>query len=131
MTWWAGNGAVKWLRQDSNAILLERLISNQPAFVERVKNGDDEEATCIICSVALKLHSVKKKPWPRVVPLNCLFLDLEKAARNQGGIFLTSWEYAQEVILDRNEITILHDDLYHGNILYIPQGEWLAIAPKV
>lgn len=130
MTWWAGTGAATVFKQNSYAILLERLLSSQPTLIEMVKSGQDEEATQIICSVAQKIHAIQKKPWPDLISLDRWFQDLEGAAQDERGMFLVGWRYAKELLHNQQEIRVLHGDLHHGNILHSDQGGWRVIDPK-
>lgn len=56
MDWWNGDGAARVLKYDDNALLMERAVAGA-SLVEMVKNGYDDEASRIICSVAAKLHA--------------------------------------------------------------------------
>jgi streptomycin 6-kinase len=51
-------------------------------------------------------------------------------ARAQGGILVQSTAVAEELLGSEREITPLHGDLHHENILDFGPRGWLAIDPK-
>lgn len=59
------------------------------------------------------------------------FRDLEPAANASGGILTWSISALHELMSDKREITVLHGDLHHYNVLdFGPERGWLAIDPK-
>ena len=68
MRWWAGEGAARVLAHDDGAILLERATGSR-SLVALANDGQDAEATQIICDVARQLHAPRKAPPPGLVPL--------------------------------------------------------------
>ncbi len=82
-----GHGAVKLLRYDDGAQLMEYATGN--SLVTLVERGEDENATRIIAQVIKLLHSVSQDaPYDGMVMLDCSFRTLlEKAAgEKQAGI---------------------------------------------
>lgn len=49
MVWWGGEGAVRVLAHEGEALLLER-ASGEDSLVEMSRNGRDDEASRIICT---------------------------------------------------------------------------------
>ena len=129
MVWWNGLGAANVFKWDNDAILLER-ISSEHSLKSMVVNNNDDEATQIICELADILHSHTDKQLPELVALNVWFEDLFTYAGKYGGIFIESAKIASDLLKKQENITVLHVDLHHDNILYSPERGWLAIDPK-
>lgn len=130
MAWWDGHGAAKVFLQDENAILMERAEGCQ-SLMEMAKNNQDDEASTIICSVVAALHAGSQKPFPeKIVPLSQWFSSLEMMAGKQQGLLKKAWHTAQRLLREPQEITILHGDIHHQNILDFGAHGWLAIDPK-
>jgi streptomycin 6-kinase len=55
MAWWNGDGAAKVLAQHGEALLLER-VNGPRSLVTMVADGQDDEASRILCGVAARLH---------------------------------------------------------------------------
>jgi streptomycin 6-kinase len=128
-----GNGAVRLLRYDDGAQLMEYAAGDE--LVTLVERGEDENATRIIARVIRQLHSV-----PQDAPYNgMLMLDrwfgalLKKAAADKQvgieSIYVRSASLAERLLADQREIRVLHGDLQHYNIRNTPRG-WLAFDPK-
>src|SRR5579872_2635575 len=58
MSWYNGVGAAPVLQHDERALLMERAMG-QNSLAEMARNGRDDEASSIICSVTAKLHARK------------------------------------------------------------------------
>ena len=129
MTWWDGVGAAKVLKYDDGAILMERITGNR-TLKAMVSDNRDEEATRIICRIASLLHSHKKEPLPELTPLNIWFGELFLSAGKYGSIFAESAAIASSLLKDQRNVTVLHGDLHHDNILFSAEKGWLAIDPK-
>jgi streptomycin 6-kinase len=129
LPWWNGDGAVRVLAHDSEAILMERL-SERPALDEMARHGRDDEASRIICSVVAKLHSPRNHlPPAAAIPLTRWFRDLAPAATRYGGVLRRARETADALLREPREVVVLHGDIHHGNILHSARG-WVAIDPK-
>lgn len=128
-----GHGAVKLLRYDDGAQLMEYASGN--VLVTLVERGADESATHIIAQVIKQLHSVSQDaPSDGLVRLDSWFKALlEKAAgEKQAGIdsiYVRGASLAERLLGDQQEIRVLHGDIHHYNIRYSPRG-WLAFDPK-
>jgi streptomycin 6-kinase len=64
------------------------------------------------------------------VPLTRWFRDLEPAAGKHGGTLTDCSAIANVLLADQREVTILHGDIHHDNILDFEARGWLAIDPK-
>jgi streptomycin 6-kinase len=130
MVWWGGEGAARVLAHDGDALLMERAVG-EASLEEMARNGRDDEASRIICTVASRLHAPRDRPrLPSLVPLTRWFADLEPAAARYGGLLSLAVATARELLDDPRDIVVLHGDIHHGNILDFGPRGWLAIDPK-
>lgn len=129
LDWWDGIGAVKVFRSDDDAILMERIVGDQSLKLMSLDNQDDE-ATKIICDVAKVLHSSRNKSLPELTPLNIWFEELFQSAEKFGDIFKKSASVAKLLLSEQSNMTVLHGDLHHDNVLYSSDRGWLAIDSK-
>ena len=129
MTWWDGDGAARVLSRDGDAILLERATGNR-SLTAMVHDGQDVEASRILCTVAARLHAPRNTPLPDLIPLSAWFADLELAAARYGGMFRHSAAVARHLLAAPQAVCILHGDVHHGNVLDFGERGWLAIDPK-
>ncbi|AMV14861.1 aminoglycoside phosphotransferase family protein [Legionella pneumophila serogroup 1] len=130
MVWWNGQGAAKVLLYDDKALLMER-AQGENSLLEMVKQGKDDESSQIICSVVAKLHSVSHKPLPRkIVPLGEWFRSLNKIQDQYGGLLKKAYLTSQQLLQNMQDVTVLHGDIHHQNILDFGSAGWLAIDPK-
>lgn len=129
MTWWNGEGAARVLAHEGDALLMER-ATGDGSLAEMVASGQDEQATRIICGVAARLHAPSVRPRPELVSLTRWFEQLEPAAQRHGGLLRRASAVARELLSAPREVTVLHGDLHHGNILDFGPRGWLAIDPK-
>jgi streptomycin 6-kinase len=130
MAWWAGDGAAYVLACDGGALLLERAM-NARSLSEMSRDGRDDEATCTLCAVASRLHSLSRAAPPDLPTLAVWFRDLEPAAASRGGFLNRSLAAMRELLSAEREITVLHGDLHHDNVLdFGATRGWLAIDPK-
>ena len=129
MAWWKGDGAARVLAQHRPALLLER--ANGPrSLMAMVAAGQDDEASRILCEVAMRLHAPRRGPPPELVPLTRWFEALSPAARTHGGLFARADTVAQALLADPRDVVVLHGDIHHGNVLDGGERGWLAIDPK-
>jgi streptomycin 6-kinase len=129
MRWWAGDGAAHVLAHDDGAVLLER-ATGPGSLVTLANEGQDQEATRIICDVARQLHTPRDAPPPGLVPLTTWFEPLAPTAQAQGAILVQATAAAARLLASQREIVPLHADLHHENILDFGERGWLAIDPK-
>lgn len=128
-----GHGAVRLLRHDQRAQLLEYAAGDP--LVTLVERGEDERATRIIAGVLAQLHGVPRDaPYDGLVPLERWFGALfeQAAADRQAGaatIFMRGAAVAKRLLADARDVRALHGDIQHYNIRQSPRG-WLAFDPK-
>ena len=128
-----GRGAVRLLRSDAGAQLLEYAAGEE--LVTLVERGEDQNATRIIAGVIQQLHSV-----PQDAPQDGLFLLTHwfralfrkaLADRHVGdeSIYVRGASIAEQLLADQREVRVLHGDIHHSNIRQSGRG-WLAFDPK-
>ncbi|RPD39039.1 hypothetical protein EG028_22985 [Chitinophaga barathri] len=128
MSYWDGEGAAKVLARQDNVMLMERAMGKK-SLLQMVRNGQDEEATRIICQVAGRIHLPRNKPLPELVPLDQWFKELFRHADKYGGIFPSAAAAARNLVADQQNIVPLHGDIHHENILDFEERGWLLIDP--
>ncbi len=133
MEWWNGEGAARVLARDEQALLLERATGPR-SLAAMVADGQDDEASRILCAAAMRLHGLgqAQRPGspPELVPLPRWFEALAPAARMQGGLLAEADEMARQLLADPRDLAVLHGDIHHGNVLDGGERGWLAIDPK-
>lgn len=130
MAWWNGGGAAPVLAHEEGAVLMERAMGDR-SLLALVRDDRDEEATRIICQVAAHLHAPRPQAPPSfLAPLETWFEPLAATARAQGGLFHASLGAARRLLPQQQEVTVLHGDLHHENILDFGDAGWLALDPK-
>jgi streptomycin 6-kinase len=129
MAWWDGDGAARVLAQHGPALLLERATGPR-SLAAMVADGQDDEASHILCEVAMRLHAPRAGPPPELVPLTRWFEALAPAARTYGGLLAQADSAAQSLLADPRDVVVLHGDIHHGNVLDGGKRGWLAIDPK-
>jgi streptomycin 6-kinase len=129
LDWWDGDGAARVYAHDSHAVLMERALSTK-SLLTMAMNGEDDEATRIICRTVGRLHAPRAKPLPELVPLKQWFRELAPAAERYGGTFQDCLRIADALLAEPREETVLHGDIHHSNILDFGEDGWLAIDPK-
>ena len=129
MAWWDGDGAAKVLARHGEALLLERATGPR-SLAAMVSDGQDEEASRILCDVAARLHAPRPGPPPDLVPLTRWFEALAPAARTHGGLLAKADSVAQALLADPRDVVVLHGDIHHGNVLDGGERGWLAIDHK-
>ena len=129
MAWWDGDGAARVLAQEGDALLLERALGDG-SLARMARTGRDDEASRILCAAAARLHAPRKRPPPELVPLERWFRALEPAAAAHGGILARAAATARELLAAPRDVTALHGDIHHDNVLDFGARGWLAIDPK-
>ncbi len=129
LKWFDGLGAVRLLRHDAGAMLLEYVDGND--LTELVKAGRDDEATHTIASVLNKLHAPKGTEFPaKLIPLTQRFKSLFEAAKHEMPILLKGGAVARSLLANQGPQYVLHGDIHHENIKHHQSRGWLAIDPK-
>jgi streptomycin 6-kinase len=129
MNWWASAGLAPVLAHEGDALLMERAQSGI-SLADLAHGGRDEEASRIMCAVLDELHAPRRGQLPDLVPLEHWFAPLNAAAASHGGILQVSASVAANLLVNPREITVLHGDVHHGNVLNFGPRGWLAIDPK-
>ena len=129
MVCWSGHGAAGVLAHHNNALLLERATGKR-SLSAMAKNGDDTEASKIICEVLHALHSQTITKLPELVPLVQWFAELDTDAGKYGGLLSLCAETAHVLLSSQQDVVVLHGDIHHNNILDFGERGWLAIDPK-
>src|SRR5262245_13940706 len=129
MRWWDGHGAARVFTYTGDAILMER-AEERASLADMVQNGQDAEASRIICAVVAQLHAPRAQPPPALVPLARWFEPLNSAGTTHGGMFRVAHRTASSLLAGERDIVVLHGDVHHGNILDFGVRGWLAIDPK-
>jgi streptomycin 6-kinase len=130
MEWWGGDGAARVLAREGDALLLERATG--PRSLEKMaRGGEDDEATRILCAAGDRLHAPRASAPPAtLVPLETWFQQLWPTAEAHGGLYARSAAQARALLAEPREVSVVHGDLHHGNVLDFGPRGWLAIDPK-
>ena len=130
MTWWDGDGAARVLAHEGDALLMER-AEGSTSLEKMALSGRDDEATRIMCQVAVRLHAPRMRPLPSsLVPLPEWFTALKPGATRHRGTLERAAAAARHLFAEPRDIVVLHGDIHHGNILDFGSQGWLAIDPK-
>ncbi|MFS7241878.1 aminoglycoside phosphotransferase family protein [Serratia proteamaculans] len=129
MCWWQGEGAARVLAWHDDGILLERAQGGL-SLPQMVRDGDDRQATAILCQVIARLHAPRAQPLPELIPLDQWFNSLWPAAQAHGGMLRLSATVAAELLTSPRELSVLHGDIHHDNVLDFGERGWLVIDPK-
>ncbi|WP_226817292.1 aminoglycoside phosphotransferase family protein [Advenella sp. FME57] len=130
LQWWDGNGAARVFARNANALVLERAQGKQ-SLMQMALHGQDDNASRIACDTVAQLHAYARRipGQPELVLLQLWFADLFAAARSNP-VLQQCANAAQRLLADPEEITVLHGDIHHDNILDFADRGWLAIDPK-
>ena len=130
MVWWDGEGAARVLAREGEALLLERAMGSDD-LAAMARSGRDDEACRILCGAGARLHATRLTPPPEtLVPLEHWFRLLWPTASTHGGVLARAATVARTLLDATQQITVLHGDLHHGNVLDFGPRGWLAIDPK-
>ncbi|MHB8752337.1 MAG: aminoglycoside phosphotransferase family protein, partial [Aggregatilineales bacterium] len=134
LRYFGGHGAVKLLRDDGQAHLLE--YAEGEDLTALVKRGEDEKATAIIADVLNQLHNASKDTPPDgLIPLKTWFGELFKKAEEdrQNGLhslYVKAAPIAESLLDNPRDVCVLHGDIHHENIRHSAYRGWLAFDPK-
>lgn len=133
LRWYAGEGAVRLLRADAGAHLLE--YADGDDLTALVRQGQDEEAARLIAGVLNRLHGKSGPPPAGLIPLRRWFRALfRKAAADQAQgadtLFTRAAPLAEALLAAPVAPRVLHGDIHHANIRYKAGRGWLAFDPK-
>ena len=119
---WDGNGAVRVLARDGNAILLERAGQTLHSLVT-----DDASATQVLCDAAHRLHTNSPTDLDGFPTLQTWFSSLFGDTTPR---FDQVRVIADRLLEHTTPPVLLHGDLHHENVLNGGDRGWLAIDPK-
>lgn len=129
MTWWDGDGAARVYAQHGDALLMERAMG-QRSLMHMALNGQDDEASRVLCTALARLHAPRPTPAPPLVGLVPWFASLRSTAQLQGGRFSQCLATAEVLLAEPQDVVVLHGDMHHDNVLDFGARGWLAIDPK-
>lgn len=129
MTWWDGEGAARVLAHHEDGLLMERAMGRR-SLMHMALNGQDDEASRILCTALARLHAPRTTPPPPLVDLGPWFASLRIAAAEHGGPYALSLHTAEALLADPQDVVVLHGDMHHDNVLDFGSRSWLAIDPK-
>jgi streptomycin 6-kinase len=124
-----GDGAVRVLEADDDALLMERATGVRSLF-DMAVNGDDLGAAEILARIVTKLHAPRTRP----VPLTLVSLDRQFASlfkrEDEDPLLRLSAAVARALLRTPRHVIPLHGDLHHSNVLNGNARGWLAVDPK-
>lgn len=130
MAWWNGQGAAPVLAHLGEALLMVR-ATGAGSLAEMARNGQDDQASRVICAALDRLHAPRTGRLPSSLrPLPDWFRQLGPAAQRHGGVLAKSYDMSKRLLADPREVCVLHGDAHHGNFLDFGDLGWLAIDPK-
>lgn len=128
LDYFAGDGAVRLIASDQDALLMER-ADNDVSLSAMAISGGDEQAAQILADCVRRLHAPRQSPAPYgLTPLRDWFRSLF-ARQSEQPILARCADVARRLLADEHESIVLHGDLHHDNVLHADRG-WLAIDPK-
>lgn len=129
LDWWRGEGAARVVAWDGEALLMERATGTR-SLAQMARGGQDDEACRILCATAARLHVPRPHPPRDVAPMDQWFAPLGPFAAARGGLLARCAAAAAVLLAAPREVTMLHGDLHHDNVLDFGPRGWLAIDPK-
>lgn len=129
MMQWAGEGAARVLAHYDDAVLLERAGGSR-SLARMSAQGQDDQATQLICDVAIRLHAHRIGKALSLISLVHWFRPLLRVAGQRGGLVGKGAELACELLASEQGRVALHGDLHHDNVLDFGRAGWRAIDPK-
>jgi streptomycin 6-kinase len=122
LEWLDGDGAVRILRHDAGAHLLEYLPG------PTLKSRPDREAATVMADLIGRMHTPRDRPAPELAPLQERFAALYDRA-GESELFSKAAELAEHLIATQTRSIPLHGDMHHDNVMLSPRG-WLSLDPK-
>jgi streptomycin 6-kinase len=128
-----GQGAVKLLKEEGTASLLERCRPGAPLSRLFIK-GEDDQATKILCDIIEKLHKNKSFTgnYQSIADLKesfASYLESEDTVIPLNLVREANTLYGS-LVKTQGVPILLHGDLHHDNVLLDEKRGWLAIDPK-
>jgi streptomycin 6-kinase len=124
-----GKAAVRVLAADDESLLMERVDGGR-SLAAMALSGADEEAAEILAATILELQAPRADPIPpALVPLTEQFAALFRRSAEHG-LLARCAAVARRLLATQRDVTPLHGDLHHNNVLDGGARGWLAIDPK-
>jgi streptomycin 6-kinase len=126
-----GFGVVDILESDEKAVLLE--YCDGPTLDHLVGRGEDDLACKIIAGLIKKLHACPLPEEHQFISLEKRFYPLASAAKyskEYGKTFSKAHEMARSFVSEQKNISLLHGDIHHYNIIQHNEKGWVMIDPK-
>jgi streptomycin 6-kinase len=124
-----GDGAVRVLAADDDALLMERPTGTR-SLLDMAVAGDDRGAAEILATTVAKLQAPRGGAVPpTLVPLERHFASLFDLA-HEHPLLHRSAACARALLASPRDVIALHGDLHHSNVLDGGPRGWLAIDPK-
>jgi streptomycin 6-kinase len=124
-----GNGAVRVMAADDDALLMERAMGAR-SLLDMAVAGDDRGAAEILAATVGKLQAPRGGPVPpTLAPLERHFASLFDRA-HEHPLLQRSAACARALLASPRDVMALHGDLHHSNVLDGGPRGWLAIDPK-
>lgn len=127
LRWYDGRGAVRLLRAEAEALLLER-AGGRRSLAALAAEGGDLEAAAVLADAAAGLQAPRPAPPPPLPSLAQRFAALLEA-RPEGRLLERCAETARRLLAEPTGAAVLHGDLHHDNLLDGDARGWLAIDP--
>ena len=126
----AGRGAIRLLAHDGGASLLQRAQPGTP-LSRLVVEGQDNEATAVICDIIATLHNHEPPTtrFPTIEDWGRGFTSAAASALPANLVARAAAIYFEQCNTQTKRV-LLHGDLHHDNILSDAKDGWLAIDPK-
>ena len=129
LRYYDGRGAVVLFEADAIALLMER-ATGQRSLSTMASTGQDTEAAEVLADTVARLHGQSNREAPRsLTPLKAQFSALFEHAGTNATLRRCA-EVARRLLATEKDITPLHGDLHHDNVLDGSARGWLAIDPK-
>jgi streptomycin 6-kinase len=130
LRWAAGRaGLVPVLRADTDAILMPRL-NDEPSLVTLAVENDDEAVSILVRSLGRIHRELAPDDSLNLTGLDRWFDALIKADELPQPLLVAGREVAVRLLRSQHDISLLHGDFHHGNLLQNRVGDWTAIDPK-
>ena len=124
-----GNGAVRAMASDAEALLMERATGLR-SLLDMAVNGGDARAGEILVGTVARSHRPRAAALPpTLVPLEQHFASLFERA-NEHALLARGAAVARLLLGTPRDVIPLHGDLHHSNVLDGGIRGWLAVDPK-
>ena len=131
MAWWGGDGAARVLAREGDALLLERAtgaaLAGRDGARRRGRRGDAHPLRRRRTAARAPPGAAAGQPRAAadLVPAT-----VARPPRRTAGLYAKSAAAARALLAEPREVSVVHGDLHHGNVLDFGPRGWLAIDPK-